>query len=283
MASADFTHPAWLAELEANLVPTDEGTFEFDGLRFVLGTEISCVYRQGGRGRRLHLLLLLSSFRRGVPLQRRSRGTGMQVGGRRPAVGAAVGARPDFLGPGYRPESYSRSGPHLDAVVRDAGVEIRVRQHRGVFRRNGLSSPRSRDGTFQRSGNELGGARYRQPDHRILFRRPFPTQPGPRGHSLSGPAHLPGLERRLGEQQHLLHRRVLPGRREVLLRRPSQLRREPIARGDPGTRRPLPGVWAAHDPGGAEPCTVSSKRRAGLHAGISSGTRTGRRRLGPVS
>ena len=62
LASADFTHPAWLAELEANLVPTDEGTFEFDGLRFVLGTEISCVYRQEGRGRRLHLLLLLSSF-----------------------------------------------------------------------------------------------------------------------------------------------------------------------------------------------------------------------------
>ena len=62
LATGDFTHPAWLAELEANLTPVDGGTFQYGGVNFVLGTEISCVYRQGGKARRLHLLLFLSSL-----------------------------------------------------------------------------------------------------------------------------------------------------------------------------------------------------------------------------
>ena len=62
LATGDFTHPAWLSELEAGLEPLDEGTFQYGGVSFVLGTEISCVYRQGGRARRLHLLLFLSSL-----------------------------------------------------------------------------------------------------------------------------------------------------------------------------------------------------------------------------
>ena len=62
LATGDFTHPAWLAELESNLVEVDAGTFEYDDVSFVLGTEISCVYRQGGKARRLHLLLFLSSL-----------------------------------------------------------------------------------------------------------------------------------------------------------------------------------------------------------------------------
>ncbi|NQW24175.1 MAG: hypothetical protein HQ475_12095 [SAR202 cluster bacterium] len=57
LSTADFTHPAWLAELEGNLTQTAEGDFEFDGVRFVLGTELSCVYKQGGRSRRVHLLV----------------------------------------------------------------------------------------------------------------------------------------------------------------------------------------------------------------------------------
>ena len=62
LATGDFTHPAWLAELEANLTEVDGGTFQHGGVNFVLGTEVSCVYKQGGRSRRLHLLLFLSSM-----------------------------------------------------------------------------------------------------------------------------------------------------------------------------------------------------------------------------
>ena len=62
LSGADFTHPAWLAELEENLRPAGEGDYVFDGVRFVLGTELSCVYKQGGRSRRVHLLVFAPDF-----------------------------------------------------------------------------------------------------------------------------------------------------------------------------------------------------------------------------
>ncbi len=62
LATGDFTHPAWLAELEAGLAEVEGGTFRHGGVTFVLGTEVSCVFKQGGRSRRIHLLLFLSSL-----------------------------------------------------------------------------------------------------------------------------------------------------------------------------------------------------------------------------
>ena len=66
LASADFTHPAWLEELRRGLTPSKTssagGLYQNDGVHFVLGTEVSCVYRQGGRSRRLHLLLFAPDF-----------------------------------------------------------------------------------------------------------------------------------------------------------------------------------------------------------------------------
>jgi uncharacterized protein (TIGR00375 family) len=91
LATGDFTHPAWVDELTANLAQVDRGTYQYEGVNFVLGTEISCVYRQGGKARRLHLLLFLSSLeaverfngelsRRGVKLE----------GDGRPSVGTSA-------------------------------------------------------------------------------------------------------------------------------------------------------------------------------------------------
>ena len=57
LASADFTHPSWRHELHRKLTPSKPGLYTFNGVRFVLGTEVSCVYSQGGRSRRVHLLL----------------------------------------------------------------------------------------------------------------------------------------------------------------------------------------------------------------------------------
>lgn len=62
LASADFTHPAWFGELQEKLTPVGPGVFSFRGVHFVLGTEVSCVYSQGGRHRRLHLLLFAPDF-----------------------------------------------------------------------------------------------------------------------------------------------------------------------------------------------------------------------------
>ena len=57
LASADFTHPAWFTELNQKLIPNGGGLYQLDGVHFVLGTEVSCVYKQGGRQRRVHILL----------------------------------------------------------------------------------------------------------------------------------------------------------------------------------------------------------------------------------
>ena len=62
LASADFTHPDWFAESRAKLADTGDGLYERDGVRFVLGTEVSCVARVGGRSRRVHILIFAPSL-----------------------------------------------------------------------------------------------------------------------------------------------------------------------------------------------------------------------------
>ena len=86
LATGDFTHPAWLAELKAKLAPVDgtelfalrdlavarddpqrpllsePGPGEGPAPLFMLGTEVSCVYQQGGRTHRLHLLVYAPDF-----------------------------------------------------------------------------------------------------------------------------------------------------------------------------------------------------------------------------
>ena len=64
LSSADFTHPAWRRELEEKLDPVSPGLYRFGGVHFVLGTEVSCVYKQGGRSRRVHMLLFAPDFAR---------------------------------------------------------------------------------------------------------------------------------------------------------------------------------------------------------------------------
>jgi DNA helicase-2/ATP-dependent DNA helicase PcrA len=74
LGTGDFTHPAWFAELRANLVPAEPGLYrlrdELDRavaeqlpascrgpLRLLLATEISTAFRRDGRARRMHHLL----------------------------------------------------------------------------------------------------------------------------------------------------------------------------------------------------------------------------------
>src|SRR3989339_126490 len=80
LATSDFTHPAWLKEIETKLEPAENGLFSLrknfvseDGggnydaapqakdkrdMRFILSTELCCIYKKSGRVRRLHLVVL---------------------------------------------------------------------------------------------------------------------------------------------------------------------------------------------------------------------------------
>jgi len=62
LGTGDFTHPKHLADLKRDLIPQDNGFYLHDSMNYILTSEISLIYSQDGKGRRVHLLLLAPSF-----------------------------------------------------------------------------------------------------------------------------------------------------------------------------------------------------------------------------
>ncbi|MGH2452294.1 MAG: endonuclease Q family protein [bacterium] len=62
VGTGDFTHPVWFRELRAKLKPNGRGLFTYDGMHFLLTVEVSNIYPQGGRLRKIHNLILAPSF-----------------------------------------------------------------------------------------------------------------------------------------------------------------------------------------------------------------------------
>lgn len=66
IATGDFTHPAWFSKLKNKLEPEGNGLYVLGGsdgrVKFFCATEISCIFSQGGRGRRLHILVFAPSL-----------------------------------------------------------------------------------------------------------------------------------------------------------------------------------------------------------------------------
>ncbi len=62
VSTGDFTHPLWLKELKASLVPEEDGLYRFDETLFVLTAEVSNIFHQGGKGRRIHNIIFAGDF-----------------------------------------------------------------------------------------------------------------------------------------------------------------------------------------------------------------------------
>ena len=64
LGTGDFTHPLWIKELKQNLTEEDStGILKTaSGFSFVLSTEISLMYTAGGKGRKIHLVVLAPNF-----------------------------------------------------------------------------------------------------------------------------------------------------------------------------------------------------------------------------
>jgi uncharacterized protein (TIGR00375 family) len=66
LGTGDFTHPEWLKELKNHLEPAESGLFKLKKVksetRFILSSEISCVYSKKGKIRKIHLIVLAPSF-----------------------------------------------------------------------------------------------------------------------------------------------------------------------------------------------------------------------------
>lgn len=62
VGTGDMTHPLWLNDLKKKLKPENEGVYSFDDMLFILTGEISLIYKQGGKGRRVHHMIYAPSF-----------------------------------------------------------------------------------------------------------------------------------------------------------------------------------------------------------------------------
>ncbi len=59
LGTGDFTHPEWIKEIKSKLIEDETGILRTEtGFPFVLQTEISLAYTQGGKGRRIHYVLM---------------------------------------------------------------------------------------------------------------------------------------------------------------------------------------------------------------------------------
>lgn len=63
IGTGDLTHPGWLAELNENLVPGDDGFYGLKarpghGPRFAPTGEVSAIYKHDGRTRKIHLVII---------------------------------------------------------------------------------------------------------------------------------------------------------------------------------------------------------------------------------
>ncbi len=91
VATGDWTHPLWFREIKENLKETSEGIYSLVGkghTKFLLSTEISSIYSQGDKVRRVHNLIFSPSIRvcEKVINELKKRGANLMADGR-PIVG----------------------------------------------------------------------------------------------------------------------------------------------------------------------------------------------------
>jgi len=64
LGTGDFTHPEWIKELKDNLTEDGTGILRTKtGFPFILQTELSLIYTQGGKGRKVHNVVLAPDFK----------------------------------------------------------------------------------------------------------------------------------------------------------------------------------------------------------------------------
>jgi len=104
VGTGDFTHPGWLEELREKLVDAENGLFCLrrdlsemverqvpalcrKPVRFLLSGEISCIYKRGGKTRKVHHLILMPDFDSVKRLNRSLERTGNITSDGRPILG----------------------------------------------------------------------------------------------------------------------------------------------------------------------------------------------------
>lgn len=95
IGTGDFTHPAWFLEIESKLEEAAPGLYKLkgsdSGTLFMITTELSCIYKQGDKVRRLHICILAPNidFARKLILELNNRGCNLKADGR-PIIGLSA-------------------------------------------------------------------------------------------------------------------------------------------------------------------------------------------------
>lgn len=66
LGTGDFTHPKWFEDIKQKLEPAEPGLFKVKGsdspTRFILTSEISCIYSKTGKVRKVHIVIFAPSI-----------------------------------------------------------------------------------------------------------------------------------------------------------------------------------------------------------------------------
>lgn len=102
VGTGDFTHPGWTAELIEKLEPAEQGLFRLrpglrlpgaaaEAARFILTAEVSSIYKQDGRVRKVHNIIFAPDFATVARIQDKLRARGANItSDGRPIVGLAA-------------------------------------------------------------------------------------------------------------------------------------------------------------------------------------------------
>jgi hypothetical protein len=197
VATGDIAHPGWLAEMQrevgaggAGAVPLKEefaATVAADlpptcrgAVRFLLGGEISNIYKRHGKTRKVHNLIFAPDFDTVARLQTRLERIGNIRADGRPILG--LDSR-DLLEIALETDAALSLHPraHLDAVVRHARLDVGLRRGGGVLRRPDAAHLCAGDRAFLRPADELARLQPGPLHARLQLRRAFAAEAGARG------------------------------------------------------------------------------------------------------
>jgi uncharacterized protein (TIGR00375 family) len=91
VGTGDCLHPIYLQELKRDLKDEGNGTYSNGNTKFILSTEVACIYSEQGGGRRIHMVILLPSLDEAFKLNEVMTKQGAKLGSDgRPVIGMSV-------------------------------------------------------------------------------------------------------------------------------------------------------------------------------------------------
>ncbi len=97
LGSGDFTHPAWFGTLRSQLREESEGIYRYGDTRFLISGELSAIWSQEGRQRRIHLVILVPSLDDAEKINQRLAARGNLAADGRPMFGLSAKALVELI------------------------------------------------------------------------------------------------------------------------------------------------------------------------------------------